>query len=214
MCERCLGSGAEPLFSWTIWPGQTGTGKSGFDCQGIAEGCRQGAVPFWERNGGNAGCHGEDEYDLAGFVVGIVEKDRLLDGSRPEPGDILIGLSSTGLHSNGYSLARKVLLEDGGLSLEECPPGFNRTLGELLLEPTRIYVPQILALLSQFEVKAMAHITGGGLIENLPRSFGNHLDALLVEENWPVPPLPLIAELGPVNPEKCTVLSIWASVLS
>lgn len=113
----------------------------------------------------------DGEYDLAGFAVGVVEKSKIVDGKTIKPGDIVIGLASSGLHSNGYSLARRVLFDQGKLSMADRVPGLDRPLGDVLLAPTRIYAKQILTLIQDFQVKGIAHITGGGITENLPRVF-------------------------------------------
>jgi len=143
-----------------------------------------------------------DEYDLAGFCVGAVEKDRILDTSKVNPGDVLIGLRSSGLHSNGYSLARKVLLENGKFKLEQYLPELSRTLGEELLEPTRIYTPVILELARSVELKAVAHITGGGITENVHRVLPRNLKAELFK-GWPVQPIfSLIQRIGNISDEE------------
>jgi phosphoribosylformylglycinamidine cyclo-ligase len=127
--------------------------------------------------------HGED-YDLAGFCVGVVEKAKIIDGSKVAAGDVLIGLASSGVHSNGYSLVRKVL-ERSGDTMQT--PFAGKTLGEVLLVPTKIYVKPILELLKTVEVKAMAHITGGGLVENIPRVLPAHTCAIIKEQSWQWP---------------------------
>ncbi|HEY8541795.1 MAG TPA: phosphoribosylformylglycinamidine cyclo-ligase, partial [Pseudothermotoga sp.] len=126
----------------------------------------------------------EDEYDLAGFAVGIVEKERLLDGSKVKEGDVVIGLASSGLHSNGFSLVRKLLLKD--MKLDTYIDDLKKTLGEELLIPTKIYVKPILEILDE-NVHAMAHITGGGIVENLPRVIPEGLEARLDKKSWEVP---------------------------
>jgi phosphoribosylformylglycinamidine cyclo-ligase len=131
----------------------------------------------------------EGEYELAGFCVGIVERSRLLDGSKIVPGDILLGLSSSGLHSNGYSLVRKLLLEKRGYSLDVPLKGFSCSLGEELLKPTKIYVKPILQLLEKAPVKGLAHITGGGLLRNIPRILPESCKAHFHLGQWPVPQL-------------------------
>jgi len=129
------------------------------------------------------------EYDLAGFAVGVVEKDRIIDGRTIEIGDALIGLSSTGPHSNGFSLIRRIL--DVARADLRVPYAAQRTetLGEALLAPTRIYVKPVLALLRAIPVKGMAHITGGGLVENVPRMLADHLQARLERSRWTRPPI-------------------------
>ncbi len=115
------------------------------------------------------GMYPAGEYDLAGFVVGIVEREKIIDGSKIRPGDRIIGLASSGLHSNGYSLVRKIFFDDLRMDPGESIPELGSSLGEELLKPTRIYVQSILSLIKEYPLKGMAHITGGGLTENLPR---------------------------------------------
>ena len=138
--------------------------------RGIAAGCRQAGCALI---GGETAEHPGDfpngEYDLAGFVVGALEKKKIIDAAAVTPGDVLIGIPSSGLHSNGYSLARKVLLERGGLKLNRRIPELGRKLGEELLEPTRIYAKIAKTLFGAFRIKGAAHITGGGISGNLPR---------------------------------------------
>jgi phosphoribosylformylglycinamidine cyclo-ligase len=130
--------------------------------------------------------YAEGEYDLAGFAVGVVEKSAIVDGRKIAPGDVLLGLASSGAHSNGYSLIRRIL--------ERAKPDLGadfhgRPLGDALLEPTRIYVKPLLALMRQLPVKGMAHITGGGLVENLPRVLPETAKALISRSSWRTPPL-------------------------
>ena len=147
------------------------------------------------------GFYPPEEYDIAGFAVGVVDKDRIINGQQIKPGDVLIGLPSSGLHSNGYSLARKVLLEEGNLKLEEEGPGLGRTLGEELLEPTVIYARPVKAVLDRgYTILGMAHITGGGLLENVPRVLPAGVDAVFNKVAWPVPRVfGLIREIGAVD---------------
>ncbi len=149
--------------------------------------------------------YAEGEYDLAGFAVGVVEKKSIIDGSSIRPGDALIGLASSGLHSNGYSLARKALLESGRYTLASRPRGLSgRTLASELLEPTRIYVKAFRALgKKKVTVKGMAHITGGGIPGNLNRILPDGIDALVDEGSWPVPPVfGLIRQAGGISREE------------
>ena len=129
------------------------------------------------------------EYDLAGFAVGVVEKAKIIDGNRIRPGDQLIGFASSGLHSNGYSLARKVILEKARLRLGDRVAGWGRTVGEELLTPTRIYVPVVRKILRTFKVRGMAHITGGGMSGNIPRILPRNCSAVIRRGTWPVPPV-------------------------
>jgi phosphoribosylformylglycinamidine cyclo-ligase len=133
------------------------------------------------------------DYDLAGFCVGVVEESRMLDGAAAVPGDVVIGISSSGLHSNGFSLVRKIVFEHAGLSVSDRVDFSDKTVGDLLLEPTRLYVRAVRSVLSHYKVKSVvhgiAHITGGGLHENLARVLPGHVDALIDRESWPVPPV-------------------------
>jgi len=155
---------------------------------GIAEGCRQaGAALIGGETAELPGVYAPGEYDLAGFAVGIVERGRIVDGSTVKPGDRILGLASSGLHSNGYSLARKVIFERLGLGVTDLLPGGGRSVGEELLTPTRIYVRPVLDLLAALPVAAMAHITGGGITGNLPRVLPEGCRAVIERGTWPVP---------------------------
>jgi phosphoribosylformylglycinamidine cyclo-ligase len=164
---------------------------------GIAEGCvRAGCTLIGGETAELPGFYAPGEYDLAGFCVGVVEKSKILDGSKVQAGDVVLGLASTGLHSNGYSLARKVLLERAGLPLEG-------ELLEQLIAPTQIYVKECLALRDAVDVHAFAHITGGGLPGNLPRVLPKETRARLDATAWTRPPIfDRIAELGNVAPDE------------
>ena len=158
--------------------------------RGVATGCREAGCALI---GGETAEHPGDfpngEYDLAGFVVGVLEKTKIIDPAKIVPGDVLIGLASSGLHSNGYSLARKVLLETGQLKIHQKIPEFGRTLGEELLEPTRIYAKSIRRLFAKYPIKGAAHITGGGITGNLPRVLPKGRRAVIERGSWPVPPI-------------------------
>ncbi len=149
--------------------------------EGIALGCQQaGCALIGGETAELPGMYAPGEYDLAGFAVGVVEEAKMLDGSKVRAGDILLGLPSTGLHSNGYSLARKALLDHAGLGLRDRPDILEgESVGEAMLRPTRIYAEEVAALLDSVEVRAMCHITGGGLTGNLPRVLPEGLDAAL-----------------------------------
>ncbi len=131
----------------------------------------------------------KEEFDLAGFVVGIVDKKRLIDGKKVKNGDTLIGLASSGLHSNGYSLARNLLLKKLKYGLDDKPKPLRKSLGAELLTPTRIYVDTIAALNRKFSIKAIAHITGGGLIDNIPRVVPQKLKVQIDPKSWTRPPI-------------------------
>lgn len=171
---------------------------------GVAEGCRQANCALV---GGEMaempGLYSPGEFDVAGFCVGIGERDRLIDGSQVANGDVVLGLASTGFHSNGYSLLRKVL-DVSGLALGDAFPDFGETIAEILLEPTRIYVRSVVDLLDAgVTIRAMAHVTGGGMAGNLSRVIPEGLSADLRFGDWKVPPLfTTIQELGGVSQEE------------
>jgi phosphoribosylformylglycinamidine cyclo-ligase len=183
--------GAEPLFFLDyLAVGKLAVGKAEAIIAGIVEGCRQaGCALIGGETAEMPGFYADEEYDLGGFAVGVVERDQIIDGSRVRPGDALIGLASTGLHSNGYSLARRVLLDEAKLSLGERAPGLGETLGEVLLRPTRIYVKTIRALVESGDIRAIAHITGGGLTENIPRVLPAGCRAVITRGAWKQPPI-------------------------
>jgi len=148
------------------------------------------------------GFYAPGNYELAGFCVGIVEKSEIIDGHNIRPGDAVVGLASSGLHSNGYSLARKIVA-DKGLALEAPLPELGKSLGEALLEPTRIYVKEVLALMEHLKPKGMAHITGSGIPGNLPRCLPAGTQAVLYEKHWqPHPLFGLLAQWGKVLREE------------
>jgi phosphoribosylformylglycinamidine cyclo-ligase len=158
---------------------------------GIAEGCRQaGCALLGGETAEMPGFYGVGEYDLAGFAVGVVEKISILDASRVEVGDVAIGLASTGVHSNGFSLVRKIIA-DRGFQWQDTPSELGgKSLGDVFLEPTKIYVSTVLAALrADLPIRSMAHITGGGLPENLPRCLGNSQSIKVVTDSWDIPPL-------------------------
>jgi phosphoribosylformylglycinamidine cyclo-ligase len=184
-------SGAEPLFFLDyLATGKLAVPKAEAVVRGIAEGCRQaGCALIGGETAEMPSFYAEGEYDLAGFAVGVVDRPKIIDGREIKPGDVLVGLASTGLHSNGYSLARRVLFEDGGLTVESRLSDLDRPVGDVLLEPTRIYAKQILGLAAEFPVRGIAHITGGGLTENVPRVLPPGCRARIFRGSWPVPPL-------------------------
>ncbi len=152
---------------------------------GIAEGCHQsGCALVGGETAEMPGMYSEGEYDIAGFTVGIVDKSKIINGSSITPGNTVIGLASSGVHSNGFSLVRKLLLEQQGYSLHDEIEGLNGKLGDVLLEPTKIYVKSVLALLDKVKVKGMAHITGGGFIENIPRVLPDHVNVDIEYGAW------------------------------
>jgi phosphoribosylformylglycinamidine cyclo-ligase len=176
-------TGAEPLFFLDYFAsGRLDVAVGEQVIAGIAEGCRQaGCALLGGETAELPGMYPDGEYDLAGFAVGVVERARILDGARVRPGDRVVGLASSGLHSNGYSLARKALLEVMRVPLAE--------VADDLLRPTRIYVRALRAALAAADVHACAHITGGGLVENPPRVLADGQALRLVLGSWPVPSL-------------------------
>ncbi len=197
--------GAEPLFFLDY----LATGRLEPDVhleilRGIAEGCKQaGCALIGGETAELPGMYRAGEYDLAGFCVGIAERSALLDGSSVRPGDVLVGLASSGLHSNGYSLVRKLFLQRLRWSLDRYVPELGKTLVEELLTPTRIYVKSLLFLLEKVRPRAMAHITGGGLVENLPRVLPPNCTAVIKKGAWDVPPIfTLIKEKGKISEEE------------
>ncbi|MBO8141643.1 MAG: phosphoribosylformylglycinamidine cyclo-ligase [Firmicutes bacterium] len=172
--------------------------------RGVADGCRQaGCALLGGETAEMPGFYPAGEYDIAGFAVGIVPRNRLIDGSRVRPGDCIIGLASSGLHSSGYSLARRALLERARMDLGAFVPKLGRTLADELLEPTAIYVRPVLELCRRLEVRGIANITGGGVPENLPRAMAPGTRARLEWGAWPVPAVfELIREAGNVTPDE------------
>ena len=196
-------SGAEPLFFLDyIACGRNVPERIAEIVAGVAEGCVQaGAALIGGETAEMPGFYPEDEYDLAGFAVGIVDRERILDSSAMREGDALIALPSSGVHSNGFSLVRRVFDVEGG-ALERYEPELGRTLGEALLEPTRIYVKPVLALLKAARVSAISHITGGGFYENVPRALAPGFTARIEKAKLKTPPLfSLIARAGEI-PER------------
>lgn len=181
--------GAEPLFFLDyLATGKLAPEKSVEVMKGISEGCIQaGCALLGGETAEMPGMYADGEYDLAGFTVGVVDRDMIVDGSTINTEDQIIGIASSGLHSNGYSLARKILLEEMGLTLDAIPRGLSVPLGEALICPTRIYVKSILNLLRDFRIKGMAHITGGGLIENIPRVLPHNCKAIIDRDSWEKP---------------------------
>jgi phosphoribosylformylglycinamidine cyclo-ligase len=184
-----LVSGAEPIFFLDYFAcGKLDVGVAASVVQGIAAGCEQaGCALIGGETAEMPGMYDPNEYDLAGFAVGLVEKSRIIDGTTIAPGDAVIGLASSGPHSNGYSLVRRVVAVSSADLYEKFDA--KRTLGEALLEPTRIYVKPVLALMAQVAVKGLAHITGGGLTENIPRVLPAKTSARLERSRWPMPPI-------------------------
>ena len=183
--------GAEPLFFLDyLGTGMLAPEKAAEVVEGIAEGCRQaGCALIGGETAEMPGFYSEGEYDLAGFTVGVVDRDAIIDGSTIQVGEVIIGIASNGLHSNGYSLARRIAKERLQGGLEAVLPELNEPLGDALIRPTRIYVKAILNLLRDFAIQGMAHITGGGLLENVPRILPRHCKAVIKKDSWPKLPL-------------------------
>ena len=197
-----LTQGAEPLFFLDYFVcGKLEIKIAEAVMRGIAEGCLQaGCALIGGETAEHPGDFARGEYDLAGFAVGVLEKKKTLNPRAIVPGDILIGLPSSGLHSNGYSLARKVLLEIGGMKLGARVKELGRSLGEELLEPTRIYAAALRTVLRRFPIKGAAHITGGGITGNLPRVLPRGVRAHIKRRSWPVPPIfDLIQRTGRIS---------------
>ena len=194
--------GAEPLFFLDYFAtGKLSLRVSTKVLKGIARGCQQaGCALVGGETAELPGFYREGEYDLAGFSVGVMERNKVIDGSTVKVGDQLIGLASSGLHSNGYSLARKVFFERMKLKPSSRIPGLKRTLGEELLVPTRIYVKTILDLLEDFPIHGIAHITGGGFTDNLPRVFPRGCKAVIQKGTWRIPPVfRILQEMGKIE---------------
>ena len=168
---------------------------------GVAEGCRRaGCALVGGETAEMTDMYAPDEYDLAGFAVGVAERSGIVTGAEIKPGDHVLGLASSGLHSNGFTLVRKAVFESMGLRPGDMMPGLGRSVADELLEPTRIYVKPVLGLLKSVPVLGMAHVTGGGISENLPRVLPEGCQAVLEPRAWPVPPIfRIIQEAGRVE---------------
>ena len=200
-------AGAEPLFFLDyLGVGKLDPGRMADIVKGVTDGCVEADCALL---GGETAempsFYTRGEFDMAGFAVGVVERNRIIDGSKAEVGDLAIALASDGLHSNGYGLARRVLLEKAGYDVNDRPPELEgRSVGEEMLRPTRIYVRPVLDILHRYKVKrvvkALAHITGGGLPGNLPRVLPEGLTVRVKRSSWrPGPIFDLIAAKGPVD---------------
>ncbi|HPX60338.1 MAG TPA: phosphoribosylformylglycinamidine cyclo-ligase [Deltaproteobacteria bacterium] len=181
--------GAEPLFFLDyLATGKLLPEKAADIVKGISEGCRQaGCALIGGETAEMPGFYADGEYDIAGFAVGAVDRDSIIDGAGIAVGNRLIGIASSGLHSNGYSLARKLVFERMGLTINSEFPGTGRTVAEELLTPTRIYIRSVMNLLKDFTINGIAHITGGGLLENVPRVLPKGCRALLHLNSWQRP---------------------------
>lgn len=197
-----LVQGARPLFFLDYFA----TGKldplvAADVVKGLAEGCRTtGCVLIGGETAEMPGMYAPGEYDLAGCIVGLVDRAGIVDGSRVSAGDALVGLASDGLHTNGYSLARKIFFDVAGWSVDRAVPELGTTLGDALLAPHRCYAPALLPLMGQYDIKALAHITGGGFYDNIPRSLPVDCSAVVERQAWNVPPIfTLMQQLGGVS---------------
>ncbi len=194
--------GAEPLFFLDyLATGKIELEKSVKIIEGITEGCRQaGCTLLGGETAEMPGFYKPGEYDLAGFCVGVVESDKLITGSTISVNDVIIGIGSSGLHSNGYSLARKVLLEKGKLGVNDKIPGLDTSVGLAMLEPTKIYVKPLLNLFKNFNIKGLVHITGGGFYDNIPRIIPQACRAVINKGSWEILPVfNVIKEIGNIE---------------
>lgn len=192
MCVNdIVAQGAEPLYFLDyIATGKNVPARLEQVVAGVAEGCVQaGAALIGGETAEMPGMYGEDDYDLAGFTVGIAEKSQMITGEKIQAGDILVGLPSSGIHSNGYSLVRKVFFETNSFSLDENLPELSGKLSDEILTPTRIYVEAVLPLVKKELVNGIAHVTGGGFVENLPRMLPEKLACEIEIGSWPVLPI-------------------------
>jgi phosphoribosylformylglycinamidine cyclo-ligase len=193
--------GAEPLYFLDyIACGKAEPKKIEMIVKGISEGCVQaGAALIGGETAEMPGMYQEGEYDLAGYVTGACERSKLVTGKEVKPGNVLIGLASSGVHSNGFSLVRKVV-EDNQLQFTDYISEIDGTLGEVLLKPTKIYVKSVLQLLETFKINGMSHITGGGFIENIPRMLPEGTGVVIRENSWPILPIfNLLQEKGKIT---------------
>ncbi|AJE03362.1 phosphoribosylformylglycinamidine cyclo-ligase [Geobacter pickeringii] len=194
--------GAEPLFFLDYFAtGKLDPAKGAELVKGISEGCVQaGCALIGGETAEMPGFYQPGEYDLAGFTVGVVDREKIIDGSSITVGNKLIGIASSGLHSNGYSLARKVIFDVMGLGINDTLPGLSQSVADALLTPTRIYVKSVLNLLRDFRINGIAHITGGGLLENVPRVLPKGCKAVIRLDSWAVPDIfRIIQDAGKID---------------
>ncbi len=205
MCVNdVLTSGAEPLFFLDYFAtGKLNSKIASEVIKGIVKGCKDaGCSLVGGETAEMPGFYAENEYDLSGFAVGIVEKKEIINGSRIKKGDLLIGIASNGIHSNGYSLIRKLFFDIKKMKVDTYVPELKKTIGEELLKPTKIYVKAFMALKNQVDIKGMAHITGGGIPGNLPRIFPEGVSSVIREKSWYVPEIfKIIKKMGNVPEE-------------
>ena len=199
MCANDLiVQGAEPLFFLDYYAtGKLDNHVASAVVASIAEGCRQaGCALIGGETAEMPGMYSGGDYDLAGFCVGAVERDKVLTGATIEPGDVILGLASSGAHSNGFSLVRRIIEQEGWKLDESLPSEGGRSLGDVLLEPTRIYVRSLLPLVQEGQIKGLAHITGGGLLENIPRVLPNGCHAVVDVSRWQLPSIFVLLQAG------------------
>ncbi|MCI5718367.1 MAG: phosphoribosylformylglycinamidine cyclo-ligase [Alistipes sp.] len=192
MCVNdVLAQGAEPLlFLDYVAVGHNEPAKIEAIVAGVAEGCRQaGCALVGGETAEMPGMYGDGEYDIAGFTCGVVERSRLIDGSKVKVGDVLVGIASTGVHSNGFGLVRKIVADNGFNLHEEHPDLPGKPLGEVLLTPTKIYVKQVLDVIRNCDVHGISHITGGGFDENIPRIVSEGQGIEIDEGTWEILPV-------------------------
>ena len=219
MCVNDIAvSGAKPLFFLDY----IAIGKLDLDVAtevvtGIAKGCE---IAMCSLIGGETaempGLYAEGDYDVAGFVVGIADRSKIIDGSEIKVGDKIIGMASSGLHSNGYSLARKIFFEELGLKVSDTVDELGCTVGEELLRPTRIYSETLLNLTKNFKISGLVHITGGGLIDNIPRILPHGSKAIIHKEAWPVSPIfKILQEKGNITArEMCRTFNMGIGMVA
>lgn len=208
MCVNdVLAQGAEPItFLDYIATGHNDPAKMAAIVSGVATGCRKaGAALIGGETAEMPDMYADNEYDLAGTVTGVAEKAELLTAAGPQKGDVLLGLPSSGLHSNGFSLVRQILFKDNHVNLTDRPEELGgKTVGETILTPTRIYIRPVLPLVHRKLVHGISHITGGGLIENVPRMLGDNLQAVVDPSRWPrLPIFDYLRVLGNLTKEDC-----------
>ena len=203
MCVNdVLCQGAKPLFFLDyIATGKVTAEKIADIVKGIADGCKQsGSALVGGETAEMPGFYGEGEYDMAGFSVGIVDKDKIITGAKVKAGNKIIGIASSGIHSNGYSLVRKVFFDKAGMKVDDYVEDLGETLGEALLRPTRIYADACNAVLPNFAVNGIVHITGGGFYENVPRMLNEGTRAIIEKDSYPVLPIfDLLAKKGNIE---------------
>lgn len=202
MCVNdILVQGAEPLFFLDyLAVGKLEPEKVAAIVSGVAMACREsGCALIGGETAEMAGFYPDGEYDIAGFAVGVVDRDKIITGEKIKPGDVLLGLPSSGVHSNGYSLVRKICFDVKQFSVDTYIPELGRTLGEELLEPTRLYPKSCLPLIEKFDLHGMVHITGGGFYDNIPRVLPEGCGVEVTTAAWPQPPIfALLQEWGGV----------------